>query len=52
MYQINSEPFINLVKNKPPIYNYLLKEHHSKEIIDESWDDISKALGETQGLFL
>lgn len=48
---INSEEFIGLVKTKPAIYNYSLKEHHNKEILDECWDDISKAFEGAEGLF-
>ncbi|XP_076069193.1 uncharacterized protein LOC143041239 [Oratosquilla oratoria] len=45
--EVDAEKLIVLVEARPSIYNYTLKDHHNKEIINMFWDEIATEVGST-----
>ncbi|XP_076030648.1 uncharacterized protein LOC143018936 [Oratosquilla oratoria] len=45
--EVDAEKLIVLVEARPSIYNYTLKDHHNKDIINMFWDEIATEVGST-----
>ena len=45
--EVDAEKLIVLVEARPPIYNYTLKDHHNKDVINMFWEEIATEVGST-----
>lgn len=43
--ECNAEKLLVLVEQRPAIYNFKLKEHSNRTIIDKLWEEIATEMG-------
>lgn len=39
--EVDAEKLIVLIEARPPLYNYQLKDHHNRDLIDKLWEEIA-----------
>lgn len=42
--ELDSDKLISLIQTRPAIYNFKMKDHHNKDIVDKLWDEIGKEM--------
>ena len=47
--EIDAEKLIVLVEQRPALYNYTLKEHHLKDLLEKCWDEVALEMGGCTG---
>lgn len=40
--EVDAEKLIVLIEARPPLYNYQLKDHHNRDLIESLWKEISE----------
>ncbi|KAL1493625.1 hypothetical protein ABEB36_009325 [Hypothenemus hampei] len=43
--EIDTEKLIILIEQRPAIYNFTIKDHHNREIIDKLWGEVAQETG-------
>lgn len=43
--EVDAEKLIVLVEQRPAIFNYTMKDHHNKDLIEKLWEDVASEIG-------